>query len=122
MAAKRNSIRVYKLTDLGTDGRENIQYVLQPSSLSDNSFWAAVSPAGSSREAIVGGQAQRTALYDVTTGTEVPYTLPDCDCYITVMPAETQVLRIMSVIELYATGEWQARCIEASDTGVTLTE
>lgn len=118
MADKGQRIRVYKLEDRGEDGRVNLQYVLQPSDQNDGGYWAAVS-AVSSREGQVGGQAQRTAIYDVTTGTEVPYTLPDSDMYLTVMPAETQILRMMSVMELHTTGERQARCMEASDCGVT---
>jgi hypothetical protein len=121
VADKSQRIRVYKLADAGTDGREAIEYQLQPSNANDGGYWAAVSPV-SSRETMVGGQAQRTAIYDVTTGTEVPYTLPNADMYLTVMPDETQILRMMSVMELRNTGERQARCIEASDTGVTLTE
>ena len=122
MAVKNQRIRVYMLEDLGSDGRVDEQYVLQPSTQLDGGYWAAVSPAGSSREGSIGGQAQRTALYDVTTGTEVPYRLPNCDGYLTVMPNETQILRINAVTELYNTGERQARCVEASDTGVTLTQ
>ncbi len=120
MAVKNQRIRVYMLTDTGTDGRKDEQYVLQPSEQSDGGYWAAVSFVGQ-REQLVGAQAQRITTYDVTTGTETPYTLPNCDGYITVMPAETQILRINAVAELYNTGERQARCIEASDTGVTLT-
>ena len=109
------------LTDVGSDGREDVQYVLQPSEQADGGYWAAVSFVGQ-REQLVGNQAQRVTTYDVTTGTEVPYTLVNCDGYLTVMPNETQILRINAVAELYNTGERQARCIEASDTGVTLTE
>lgn len=121
MAVKNQRVRVYMLDDKGTAGRTDQQYVLRPSAQSDGGYWAAVSFV-SQREGQVGAQAQRTVLYDVTTGTEVPYTLPSCDGYITVMPAETQILRINAVAELYNTGERQARCVEASDTGVTLTE
>jgi hypothetical protein len=121
MAVKNKRIRVYMLTDAGADGREDIRYVLQPSNDSDGGYWGAVSFI-SSRESLIGGQAQRTTIYDVTTGTEVPYTLPSCDGYITVLPEETRILRIMSVAEIDNTRERQARCIEASDTGVTLTE
>jgi hypothetical protein len=120
VAVKNQRIRVYLLTDEGADGHEDIRYTLQSSDQADGGYWAAVSPI-SSREALVGGQAQRTALYDVTTGTEVPYTLPACDGYLTVLPDETQILRINAVMELRNTGERQARCVEASDTGVTLT-
>ena len=120
-ARKNQRVRVYMLTDLGSDGREDVRYVLVPSADSDAAYWAAVSFV-SQREQLVGAQAQRVTTYDVTTGTEVPYTLPSCDGYITVMPNETQILRINAVAELYNTGERQARCIEASDTGVTLTE
>ena len=114
-------IRVYMLTDVGSDGRQDLQYVLQPSDQSDGGYWAEVALIGQ-REQMVGAQAQRVVTYDVTTGTEVPYTLPNCDGYLTVMPAETQILRINAVAELYDRGKRQARCIEASDTGVTLTE
>ena len=121
MAVKNQRIAIYLLTDVGSDGRSDEQYVLQPSDQSDGGYWAAVSFV-SMREVQVGGQAQRTAMYDITTGTEVPFTLAmNADAYITVLPAETQKLRVMSVAELYNTGERQARCIEASDTGVTLT-
>lgn len=119
-ARKNQRIRVYMLADLGTDGRKDEQYMLQASDEVDGGYWAAVSFV-SQREQGVGGQAQRTVIYDVTTGTEVPYTLPSCDGYITVLPDETQILRINAVAELYNTGERQARCLEASDTGVTLT-
>lgn len=121
MAVKNRRIRVYMLEDRGTDGRTDAQYVLQRSTAGDGGYWAAVSFV-SQKEAPVGMQAQRTVLYDVTTSRNVPYTLPNCDGYITVLPDETQILRINAVAELYNTGERQARCIEASDTGVTLTE
>ena len=120
MAVKDQRIRVYKLQDLGTAGRVDMRYVLQPSNQSDGGFWAAVSFV-SQRETQVGAQAQRTVLYDVTTGTEVPYTLPDCDCYLTILPDEVQILRVNAAAELFQTGERQARCVEASDIGVTLT-
>ena len=120
MAVKNQRVRVYMLEDVGSDGRQDLQYVLQASDQTDGGYWAAVSFVGQ-REQQVGTQAQRVTTYDVTTGTEVPYTLPNCDGYITVMPAETQILRINAVAELYNTGERQARCVEASDTGVTLT-
>jgi len=122
MAVKNKRIGIYLLQDVGTDGRVDMQYVLQPSARADGGYWAAVSFIGM-RETQVGGQAQRTATYDVTTGSEVPFTLAlDADAYITVLPANTRKMRVMSVAEIDNTGERQARCIEASDTGVTLTE
>jgi hypothetical protein len=121
VAVKNQRIRVYMLTDVGTDGRKDERYALLPSDDSDGGFWGAVSFI-SQREGLIGAQAQRTVIYDVTTGTEVPYTLPSCDGYITVLPEEVQILRIMAVAEIYNTRERQARCLEASDTGVTLTE
>lgn len=118
MAVKNQRVRLYKMADVGSDGNTDQSYVLQSSNATDAAYWAAVSYI-SGRDSTVGGQAEHVVIYDVTVDTVVPVANTD-DAVFTVMPDETQVLKIQSVGLLFNTGEKQARCLDVSDANHTL--
>lgn len=119
MAVKEQRILLYVLGDAGTEGSVDQTYQLQPSVESDAGYWAAVSYI-SGHEKTMGTQAEHTVLYDVTMGTEIPLH-NGTDAILTVLPDEVPRLKVLSVGNLYTTGEKQARCVDVSDAAYTLT-
>lgn len=122
MAVKNDRIRVYLLEDVGTDGAVDMAYVRQPSTESDEGYWAGLAYI-SGHEKLVGAQAEHVVLYDVVMDTHVPLANTS-DAVITVLGAgneETQILQVLSVGLLKSTGEKIARCNDVSDAAYTLT-
>jgi hypothetical protein len=119
VAVKDQRILIYLLTDVGVDGNVDQQYVLVPSTASDQGYWASVSYIGG-REKTVGAQAEHVVVYDVTTWDSAPL-FNSQDLRVTVLPDESPVLQVRSVAKLYVTGEKQSKCEEVSDANDTLT-
>lgn len=119
MAVKNDRIKVYLLTDTGTDGEVNMAYVLSPSDQSDLGYWAGLAYI-SGREKLVGAQAEHVVIYDVVMDDHVPVGNTS-DAIITRLPDETQRLKVHSVGHLRSTGEKIARCSDVSDADYTLT-
>jgi hypothetical protein len=118
MAVKNDRIKVYLLTDTGTDGEVNMEYVLDPSNESDSAYWAGLAYIAG-REKLVGAQAEHVVIYDVVMDDHVPVENTS-DAIITRLPDETQRLKVHSVGYLRSTGEKIARCSDVSDADYTL--
>ena len=118
MAVKNDRIRVYLLTDTGTDGEVAMAYVRQSSTASDEGYWAGLAYIAG-REKLVGAQAEHVVTYDVVMDTNVPVENTS-DAIITRLPDETQRLKVHSVGYLRSTGEKIARCSDVSDADYTL--
>jgi hypothetical protein len=122
VAVKNDRIRIYVLTDVGEDGNVDQQYVLQPSSESDQGYWAGLAYI-SGREGMVGAQAEHVVMYDVVMDDHVPL-YNTTDARLTVLgegEEEIQRLKVQSVGMLRSTGEKLARCLDISDENDTLT-
>jgi len=118
VAVKNDRIRVYRLTDTGTDGEVNMAYVLDPSQQDDLAYWAGLAYI-TGRERLVGAQAEHVVTYDVVMDDHVPVDNTS-DVIITRLPDETQRLKVHSVGYLRSTGEKIARCSDVSDADYTL--
>ena len=122
MAVKNDRIRVYELEDVGTDGAVDMQYVRQPSTESDEAYWAGLAYI-SGHEKGVGAQAEHVVIYDVVMDAHVPIANTS-DCIIVRLgegDEEEQKLKVLSVGHLRSTGEKIARCLDVSDAAYTLT-
>lgn len=122
MAVKNDRIRVYLLEDVGSDGAVDMAYVRQPSTESDEGYWAGLAYI-SGHEKGVGGQAEHVVIYDVVMDDHVPVENTS-DAILTRLGAnndEEQQLKVLSVGLLRSTGEKIARCLDVSDAAYTLT-
>jgi hypothetical protein len=122
VAVTNDRIRIYELTDIGTDGAVDMSYVRQPSDASDEGYWGGLAYI-SGRETSVGAQAEHVVIYDVVMGEHVPL-YNTSDAIIARLGAdneETQFLKVLSVGHLRSTGEKIARCLDVSDAAYTLT-
>ena len=122
MAVKNDRIRVYLLEDVGEDGAVDMQYVRQPSTESDEGYWAGLAYI-SGHEKSVGAQAEHVVIYDVVMDTHVPLENTS-DAILAVLGEdndEGQFLKVLSVGLLKLTGEKIARCLDVSDAAYTLT-
>ncbi len=116
MAVKNDRVRVYLLDDVGEDGAVNQMYVRQPSTESDQGYWAGRAYI-SGRTTVVGGQEQRIVLYDVVMDDHVPVVNGD-DIVLAVLGSgeeEIQFLKVHSLGLLPLTGEKIARTEDVSD-------
>ena len=122
MAVKPDRIRIYELTDVGTDGAVDMQYVRQPSTQTDEGYWAGLAYI-TGHEKSVGAQAEHVVSYDVVMDDHVPLANTS-DAIIARLGAdneETQFLKVLSVGFLRNTNEKIARCLDVSDAAYTLT-
>jgi hypothetical protein len=116
VAVKNDRIRVYLLDEQGEDGAVSQVYVRQPSTESDQGYWAGLAYI-SGHETTVGAQAQHTVLYDVVMDDHVPVENED-DIVLAVLgdgEEEIQFLKVHSVGKLRTTGEKIARTMDVSD-------
>lgn len=117
MAVKNDRARIYKLSEVGSNGAIDQQYVRQVGDgLLDEAYWVGLAYI-SGRETTVGAQGQHTVLYDVVMDDTVPLENTD-DAVIAVLGAndeEIQFVKVMSVGKLRTTGEKIARTNDVSD-------
>jgi hypothetical protein len=122
VAVKPDRIRIYELSDVGTDGAVDMQYVRQPSTQTDEGYWAGLAYI-TGHEKSVGAQAEHVVSYDVVVDDHVPLANTS-DAIIARLGAdneETQFLKVLSVGFLRSTNEKIARCLDVSDAAYTLT-
>jgi hypothetical protein len=122
VAVKNDRVRIYELSDVGTDGAVDMQYVRQPSTQTDEGYWAGLAYI-TGHEKSVGAQAEHVVSYDVVMDDHVPLTNTS-DAIIARLGAdneETQFLKVLSVGFLRSTNEKIARCLDVSDAAYTLT-
>jgi hypothetical protein len=120
MAVKNDRVRVYLLDDVGEAGAVSQMYVRQPSTESDQGYWAGLAYI-SGRETTVGAQAEHVVIYDVVMDDHVPVENED-DIVIAVLgqgEEEIQFLKVYSVGKLRTTGEKIARTEDVSDENWT---